>query len=207
MDTSKLSLIKKKKKNFLSTEIAADGSTATATVTDSVDIVNSDNTRNSHSYVVDSYSSNGLCDSNSAKEQQLLRMKQNVRSINNRMYSSIHDSSASSYPIPICDDRAASSSTTTSSATAVSIRRTSLNRPTDSLPRRSSGTVVTNSSSDNSSTVSSSGPDIIPINDGKNSINNRTTSSTIPGKLAIRWMCGECSNSCIPIRSESRCLW
>ena len=31
-----------------------------------------------------------------------------------------------------------------------------------------------------------------------------TTTTT---KLAIQWTCDECHHSCIPIRSESRCLW
>ena len=28
-----------------------------------------------------------------------------------------------------------------------------------------------------------------------------------PPKWGIKWSCGVCSNACIPVRSESRCLW
>ncbi len=31
--------------------------------------------------------------------------------------------------------------------------------------------------------------------------------STRATKLAIKWTCRECQNNCIPVRSESRCLW
>lgn len=42
-----------------------------------------------------------------------------------------------------------------------------------------------------------------------NPSNNTTNSSTgtTSKKLVIQWTCDECNNSCIPVRSESRCLW
>jgi hypothetical protein len=35
----------------------------------------------------------------------------------------------------------------------------------------------------------------------------QTQDSTIKSKLVIQWTCDECHHSCIPVRSESRCLW
>jgi hypothetical protein len=31
--------------------------------------------------------------------------------------------------------------------------------------------------------------------------------TSIQPSWAIRWTCGECAHDCIPVRSESRCLW
>jgi hypothetical protein len=33
------------------------------------------------------------------------------------------------------------------------------------------------------------------------------TAAARPPRWGIKWSCGVCSNACIPVRSESRCLW
>jgi rubrerythrin len=36
---------------------------------------------------------------------------------------------------------------------------------------------------------------------------SKETAPSANSKLAIQWTCDECHHTCIPVRSESRCLW
>lgn len=45
------------------------------------------------------------------------------------------------------------------------------------------------------------------LRNAKTTVAGEEAKTSSKSNWAIQWKCGECDNACIPVRSESRCLW